>query len=426
MFSKKKKKPQISNPSNFEHRVHTGYDKKEGKYIGLPLQWASIVGNNQILKSTNRPLPLVDPSAITPTEILDLKTIVRPQSSLATSIGDNSLTAPVLGHENSQNSSYNGFNLPKISHVARSNSLRCSSPPRLPHHREPQIPHSVQEETTVPQQQSQYVQPHPIIPGHNQQQQQYPLALIQQQVDPRKMQQQVPPQNVPFHPMMANNNNNSLPFNGKTGHQQNVYGNLHPNAPMNSQYPGHHQPNNMQQGQVQQPTVNSGTLRQPQDVANNNTVNNNNPSRGSVTSSANSIGGGSQHMPPGAGQHAALNGANKQEQRLTHEQFRAALQMVVSQGDPRDNLDNFVKIGEGSTGTVWIAIEKNTSKLNAHNFLMHSSSNVSRFATFQSVKLPLRKWIYENNKDVSCFLTRSSFYGTIIIQTLSRRTIASS
>lgn len=73
MFSKKKKKPQISPPTNFEHRVHTGFDKREGKYVGLPLQWASIVGNNQILKSSNRPLPLVDPSEITPTEILDLK-----------------------------------------------------------------------------------------------------------------------------------------------------------------------------------------------------------------------------------------------------------------------------------------------------------------------------------------------------------------
>ncbi|KAH7972059.1 hypothetical protein HPB52_006153 [Rhipicephalus sanguineus] len=32
--------------------------------------------------------------------------------------------------------------------------------------------------------------------------------------------------------------------------------------------------------------------------------------------------------------------------------------MVVSSGDPRDNLDNFVKIGEGSTGIVCIATEK--------------------------------------------------------------------
>lgn len=73
MFNKKKKKPVISPPTNFEHRVHTGFDKREGKFVGLPLQWAGIVGNNQILRSTNRPLPVVDPSEITPTEILDLK-----------------------------------------------------------------------------------------------------------------------------------------------------------------------------------------------------------------------------------------------------------------------------------------------------------------------------------------------------------------
>ena len=33
MFSKKKKKPQISRPINFEHRVHTGFDQQEGKYV---------------------------------------------------------------------------------------------------------------------------------------------------------------------------------------------------------------------------------------------------------------------------------------------------------------------------------------------------------------------------------------------------------
>lgn len=118
MFTKKKKKPQISTPTNFEHRVHTGFDKREGKFIGLPLQWASIVGNNQILKSTNRPLPLVDPSEITPTEILDLKTIVRGHN-------DPRINRPFANEKTVENG------LPKTSTVARSNSLRSSSPPRL-------------------------------------------------------------------------------------------------------------------------------------------------------------------------------------------------------------------------------------------------------------------------------------------------------
>lgn len=33
---------------------------------------------------------------------------------------------------------------------------------------------------------------------------------------------------------------------------------------------------------------------------------------------------------------------------------------VVSAGDPRDNLENFIKIGEGSTGVVCIATDKTT------------------------------------------------------------------
>ena len=36
--------------------------------------------------------------------------------------------------------------------------------------------------------------------------------------------------------------------------------------------------------------------------------------------------------------------------------------MVVSPGDPRDNLDNFIQIGEGSTGIVCIATERTTGR----------------------------------------------------------------
>jgi p21-activated kinase 7 len=55
-------------------------------------------------------------------------------------------------------------------------------------------------------------------------------------------------------------------------------------------------------------------------------------------------------------------GQQQQPTSLSHEQFRAALQMVVSPGDPRHNLENFIKIGEGSTGIVCIATEINSMK----------------------------------------------------------------
>lgn len=151
MFSKKKKKPQISLPSNFEHRVHTGFDKREGRYVGLPLQWASIVGNNQILKSSNRPLPLVDPSEITPTEILDLKIIVRPHLN-NNKIDDSLLSQSTIGNATGQPVPTNGIVLPKTSHVARSNSLRSSSPPRMRRdlRGNANVPPSVPEEPTQP------------------------------------------------------------------------------------------------------------------------------------------------------------------------------------------------------------------------------------------------------------------------------------
>lgn len=192
----------------------------------------------------------------------------------------------------------------------------------------------------------------------------YPLV---HHVDPNA--RKLPPphnNNVQPHPMIANNNN-TIGFNGKTGQNDapkaNIFGtpapltaHHHPGPMGPLQLQQHHfQQHQLQQQQLQQQKLleqnNSAPLRLHQDLVNNN------PQRGSVTSSVNSTGVQSIGAPT-----TGLNG-NKQEQRLTHEQFRAALQMVVAVGDPRENLENFIKIGEGSTGTVWIAAEKNTSEL---------------------------------------------------------------
>ncbi|KAM7109625.1 serine/threonine-protein kinase PAK 6 isoform 2-T3 [Ciconia maguari] len=72
MFRKKKKKrPEISAPQNFEHRVHTSFDPKEGKFVGLPPQWQNI------LDTLRRPKPVVDPSRITRMQLQPMKTVVR-------------------------------------------------------------------------------------------------------------------------------------------------------------------------------------------------------------------------------------------------------------------------------------------------------------------------------------------------------------
>ncbi|XP_048456090.1 serine/threonine-protein kinase PAK 4-like isoform X2 [Rhincodon typus] len=49
-------------------------------------------------------------------------------------------------------------------------------------------------------------------------------------------------------------------------------------------------------------------------------------------------------------------------QRVTHEQFRSAMAMVVNQADPRKQLETLGQIGEGSTGIVCVAREKLTGR----------------------------------------------------------------
>ncbi|XP_015109364.1 serine/threonine-protein kinase PAK mbt [Diachasma alloeum] len=436
MFTKKKKKPQISTPTNFEHRVHTGFDKREGKFVGLPLQWASIVGNNQILKSTNRPLPLVDPSEITPTEILDLKTIVRGHNDPRLPTG-----RAVVGEKGE-----NG--LPKTSTVARSNSLRSSSPPRLrrDYRTNTNLPPSVPEGHEMSPSPSNY---HQLYPSSDTGKNHGVSDKIRQNTENvgaglnsnlhniiPNLQNMNP--NMQSSPNLTHSNLNApnlsinfqnlspIPNNQNSGNsvqqsmQENDFQRMNPSSSMN--LPGHWNNGNNQGGSADMmlhkiPTKASpvGSIASQRPLSQLSSHYGNKPTQGpqnsyglseSATTSPAAVptavnppqhghfgkpletaqsqsmhnlskvtaGPGispdqNQNLKSAASsgnisisQH--MNSQNKQnaDQRLTHEQFRTALQMVVSRGDPRDNLDNFLKIGEGSTGTVCIATDKKTNR----------------------------------------------------------------
>lgn len=60
---KKRRRPEISSPRDFQHRVHTSFDAATGRYVGLPPQWQSVID------TLRRPRPLVDPSRITEVEL---------------------------------------------------------------------------------------------------------------------------------------------------------------------------------------------------------------------------------------------------------------------------------------------------------------------------------------------------------------------
>ena len=84
MFKKKKeKRPNISQPFNFEQRVAVKEDKNTKTFIGLPKEWNQIIDNAPITHdSSNRRQGFADPSQITPCEIVQpVKTIVVGKNS---------------------------------------------------------------------------------------------------------------------------------------------------------------------------------------------------------------------------------------------------------------------------------------------------------------------------------------------------------
>lgn len=70
--TKSKRRVDISGPSNFEHRVHTGYDAIQGEFVDLPKQWAGVISPGR------RPQPYMDPNAITSVSLLQVYLVSSP------------------------------------------------------------------------------------------------------------------------------------------------------------------------------------------------------------------------------------------------------------------------------------------------------------------------------------------------------------
>ncbi|KAL1235780.1 Serine/threonine-protein kinase PAK mbt [Trichinella pseudospiralis] len=281
MFRSRKKRLEISVPTNFEHRVHTGIDPQSGTFVGLPLQWRSLINTSD----RQRPKPIVDPSCITQTEMLDLKTVVRGDSYFGSL--DNCMGA------------YRGGKISPTA-VARSNSLRYSVPlntrPYSPSTSGQMCPTIAETAETVF---------HPVSPTSR---------------------------FVPTSPSK---------LAGVESSTSRISPRFSPSASScnKAASPKHYE-------QVGIQLIESNTSSPLSNTENN-----------SAVSCANGEYGIAVTSPP---QQTVAH--SKQQPRLTHEQFRLALQMIVDHGDPRSNLYDFVKIGVGSTGTVCTAIEKDTGR----------------------------------------------------------------
>ncbi|KAJ1109082.1 hypothetical protein NDU88_006449 [Pleurodeles waltl] len=430
MFGKKKKRVEISAPSNFEHRVHTGFDEQEQKFTGLPRQWQGIIE-----EYAKRPKPLVDPACITTIQHGKQKTIVR-GNKLAR---DGSLTWLLDEFENMS--------------VTRSNSLRRDSPPAHPrrdlmpqenglndvsrarHHEDggrskehrdrgdrgrhgarPESQHSDRERPREelrphPQQprgQEPSAKPHPLrLPPPDYQKPSDNRTRPHDRSDGRRELLADQGYDEPLDRVVRREKNDSSDKRPKSTYT----GVPSPQSPREKRPlsgPNIRTPNIPVSDGVMKATQQTGrpfntypraetdpirgTLPQmdhrpgnPQDIPNG-------PVTGKSSSSRIQQGQTRTKNPdqphPGLSPHASdphltrIGPSNSQTpfspptqvpppprspqrepQRVSHEQFRTALQKVVDPGDPRSYLDNFIKIGEGSTGIVCIATVKQSGKL---------------------------------------------------------------
>ncbi|XP_077094361.1 serine/threonine-protein kinase PAK 6 [Siphateles boraxobius] len=443
MFRKKKKKrPEISAPKNFEHRVHTSFDAKRGVFVGLPTQWQSLIEN------LRRPKPMVDPSRITPVELKPKKTIVR-----GTMIGHGDYISAMLS------------DMSRLS-VTSSNSLRKSSPSarkraqslgRLGEvneadayqyegldeaeshwadksrniHSESSTPYmgpkksiTLQPNGVLPRAKSTYevsmsilegAPPHPTLPAP-------PPPPFPVPPPPRSMylggdigsptERLMMRREFPI--VFAHNHRPITCFYSPTMPMQHPHGDsltpdmrsanrllVHPQNSPGRPYSSYdlkadaamrHQPGYLHSGTSSplmsgcrpHKTVRSSSSYTiglspnisyrpsgPDPFMRHSACPNPGlyPRQDSPSQPRPSPTGSLANSPPGTCSPAFRPPLHPSPRpppdppKVTHEQFKAALQMVVDKGDPRSYLENFVKIGEGSTGVVCIAREKHSGRV---------------------------------------------------------------
>lgn len=279
-FGKRKKRPEISSPINFEHRVHTGFDTNQGCFVGLPSQWNSIIA-----APAPRPKPIVDSHSITP--LCNQK-----PNQMAPS------------HHQLANQPQNIANM--------SNTLRQHSP--------------------------QYVGAAATLS---------PLAEFSSN----------------HHMLNAYQGEAHLPMGYQslnTRHQQAASGTVGNTEYVYNVKQQMSQAHSMPQVSVvhtKPPIGPKPAPKAPTTPGGQCWTDASNPNIAKihvVQSPACSRAETSAHSPPKSPSDSNSSGSASGG-RLTHEQFRHALQMVVNIGDPRERFGNYMKIGEGSTGVVFIA-----------------------------------------------------------------------
>uniref|UniRef100_A0A3Q1HQ44 non-specific serine/threonine protein kinase n=1 Tax=Anabas testudineus TaxID=64144 RepID=A0A3Q1HQ44_ANATE len=415
MFTKKKKsRIQISAPSNFEHRVHTDFDEQEQKFVGLPRQWQSLIED-----TAKRPKPFIDATIITTVE--PRKTIVRGNKMAV----DGSLTWLLDEFDTMSVTRSNSLRRgsPPIQPRRDSSSSGGGGQENGdPHHKHYSHPDRQDRDRSRldhqsggdPRQGQRAVYPPQRDEGVHGRPQQQPRGQ-----EPSRAHRDRPGSGPPPPPHRDRDHRDRDQVGTETwgDHRPKssyVVRDGSPQSPRDKRPlsgPNIRTPNlPVTEGGIKTaqqstrpfntyPRTDSDGGRSPtgQVRVASLTKRQNGPSSGSTRGSSSSkppishphphhashpslTPEASQHPhtphpsvpaprppvpsgPPALGAPPQGRSPQREPQRVSHEQFRAALQMVVDPGDPRTYLDHYIKIGEGSTGIVCIATVKTTGKL---------------------------------------------------------------
>ena len=292
---KRKKKLKISPPSNFVHRVHTGFDSVNNQFVGLPRQWKSLVGSLPGTNSARRPAPFADPRGITKTGALELDEKMKSKGRQTSIVRSNSLRSPNTG-ESEHNS-------------------------------------SLEEETFQNSKQ--------FYPGLEDEASVRALGGSPQRLQPRGVTLSSPESQQMILRFQA------LSVNKRPSPTRNIRLGTQGLRPGGLEYLL--RPQNIQSGQTSE--LVSGR-QQGQKIPK--SVELQMKHEENLRQKSESVDRSHQ-----SGQKKYERREEKNSDNLSDDQFRAALQLVVNPADPRRNLVNFVQIGEGSTGIVFTADDLN-------------------------------------------------------------------
>ncbi|XP_068198106.1 serine/threonine-protein kinase PAK 6b isoform X2 [Antennarius striatus] len=382
---KKKRRPEISPPQDFQHRVHTSFDADTGRYVGLPPQWQSVIDN------LRRPRPLVDPSRITEVELK--KPIVRGSaighgdyiSHAIAEMSRLSVTSSNSLRRSSLSARKRAQSLGRLGELVEDESYAYEELNRQtvgsPAHRQDRM-RQVRSESGSPKlngslQRAKSICEVGAVPRVAPSPSRTPQRTVASPAggcyarsEGAGLKQR--PSSCQYNVRMVEFNSRAnlrpphaaahlpdLLATSKRPHSAYDVKMSSPSSPLLLPPPNStSSPIMTGRGLPQRPLRPSSSFNAGLPPKAPTPPNQNGPSR--RPSPTGSPGHPSPHHCPSssAAQQTVPDGSGK----VTHEQFKAALQMVVDPGDPRTTLENFVKIGEGSTGVVCIARERHTGR----------------------------------------------------------------